>query len=367
MIKYKFSNKKDQEFAATLRKRVNAYFQENNIDKNANSKMVTKTVLLFAWYLVPYFLILFSGITNVWVLTALWITVGMGKAFVGTAVMHDSVHGSYSKDRFWSSFMKLSAAAVGVDALIWKIQHNVIHHTYTNIEDTDEDILPRYVFRFSEHQPRRWFHRFQHIYAPIFYCVPLIEWITTKDFIKVFEYRTLGFIKPGKEFAKELFGVFFRKAAYWALFLIPPFFIVDVAPMTMAMMIFVSHCVTGILLAFIFQTAHVVPFAEFIKAESEHIDKSWVAHQLFTTANYGRDKKLLTWLVGGLNFQIEHHLFPDICHIHYPQISGIVEETAKEFGLPYHYEKSFPAAVIAHLKLLKLMGQPEPKIAAAAA
>ncbi|RJE75361.1 MULTISPECIES: acyl-CoA desaturase [Reichenbachiella] len=357
MINYKFKSKEENDFWSVLRKRVNTYFKENNLEKDANRHMVIKSIALFSLYLTPFFILIFAGITNLYILMSLWVIMGLGKAFIGTAVMHDSIHGAYSKNKSYNSIVAFSAALVGVDRLIWKIQHNVIHHTYTNIEDTDEDILPRFFFRFSEHQPKRWFHRFQHIYAPIFYCVPLLEWITTKDFVKAFEYRQMGLIKKGAEFRKEFAGIFFRKLMYYVVFLVLPVLMIDIPVGTTIVMIIVSHAVTGIMLALIFQTAHVVPNASFVKAESENLDTCWASHQILTTSNYGMKNKILTWFVGGLNFQIEHHLFPDVCHVHYPAIAKIVQQTTSEYDLPYYSFPSFRSAVAGHFGMLRDLGK----------
>jgi len=355
MIKYKFENKLDREFASALRVRVNEYFADEGIQRDANVKMVVKTFAILSMYLVPYFLLILGGLTNLGLLLLLWIIMGMGKAFIGTTIMHDSIHGSYFKKKWMKSIMEFSATIVGVDKLIWHIQHNVLHHTYTNIEDTDEDILPRIVFRYSKHQPHKWFHRYQHIYAPIFYCVPLLEWITTKDFIKAFDYRRMGLIKK-KDFAWEFTKIVTRKVFYWIIFLGLPLMMINIPIWITALMIFGSHCITGIMLAMIFQTAHVVEPAEFMKEEDENLKHSWVAHQLRTTCNYGTDNKTLSWFLGGLNFQIEHHLFPDICHVHYPKVAKVVKQTAEEFNLPYHEFDSFGGALASHFTHLKEMG-----------
>ncbi len=355
MIRYKFENKLDKEFAAAMRTRVNAYFLDNEIQRNANTKMIVKTIIILSMYLIPYFLLISAGFTNLYLLMGLWMVMGIGKAFIGTTIMHDSIHGSYFKKKSMNAIMEFSAAIVGVDRLIWHIQHNVLHHTYTNIEETDEDILPRIVFRYSKNQPHKWFHRFQHIYAPIFYCVPLLEWITTKDFIKAFDYRREGLIKKS-DFPKEFTLIVIRKVFYWVVFLTLPILLIPIPMWITILMIFVSHCITGIMLAMIFQTAHVVEPAEFFKGESEHVKHSWVAHQLRTTCNYGMDHKVLSWFLGGLNYQIEHHLFPDICHVHYPAISKFVQQTVKEFDLPYYAFPSFGAAVASHFRHMKEMG-----------
>ncbi|MEO9967716.1 MAG: acyl-CoA desaturase [Reichenbachiella sp.] len=359
MIRYKFSKKQDLEFTATLKSRVNAYFQENGLNRDANSKMVIKSICLFTWYLTPYFILIFGGITSIPVLLSLWVIMGLGKAFIGTAVMHDSLHGSYSKSKTVNFWMGLSAMLIGVDSLIWKIQHNVLHHTYTNIEDTDEDILPRIVFRFSRNQPKKWFHRFQHIYAPLFYCVPLLEWLTTKDFLKAFDYKKMKLIKPGAEFRKEFAAIVLRKMFYYVFLVAVPMWLIPIPAWMTMVMILVSSGVTGIMLAMIFQTAHVVPSAAFYKVEGEEVDHSWTAHQLLTTCNYGMNDKVLSWLVGGLNFQIEHHLFPDVCHVHYPQLAPIVQQTTSEFGIPYYAVDTFGDAVASHFHMLKELGRNE--------
>ena len=356
MIRYKFENKLDREFASVLRTRVNEYFNQNAIQRDANVHMVVKTLVILSIYLVPYFFLILSGITNPFILMSLWILMGIGKAFIGTSIMHDSLHGSYSKKKVFNTMAGLSATLIGVDRLIWQIQHNVLHHTYTNIEDADEDILPRIVFRYSVHQPHKWFHRFQHIYAPIFYCVPLLEWITTKDFIKPFDYLRMGLIKKGATFRREFAGIVLRKVFYWCAFIILPVILIGIPFWATLLMIFVSHCIAGNMLAMIFQTAHVVQPAEFMKEESDHVSRSWVAHQLQTTCNYGTDNKVLSWFLGGLNFQIEHHLFPDICHVHYPKLAGIVKETAEQFNLPYYEFDTFKDALVSHFTHLKEMG-----------
>ena len=320
MIKYKFLNKKDTEFTNTLRTRVNSYFKDNGIERDANPRMFLKTFCLFTWYLTPFFILIFGGITNVPILFTLWIIMGLGKAFIGTAIMHDALHGSYSKNKTINKWMGYSAALIGVDSLVWKIQHNVLHHTYTNIEDTDEDILPRIVFRFSTNQPRKWMHQFQHIYAPLFYCVPLLEWLTTKDFLKAFDYKQMNLIKK-QEFNKEFAGIIVRKLFYYAAFIALPIYMINVPAWLTIVMLLVSSGVTGNVLAMIFQPAHVVPDVDFIKVEGDTVNQSWTAHQLHTTCNFGMHQPILTWLVGGLNFQIEHHLFSRCMPCALPEIS----------------------------------------------
>lgn len=357
MKNYKFSNESGKEFSATLRQRVNAYFKENGLSKHANTQMVVKSVIALSLYLIPFAIMLIFAIGFIPLLFALWVVMGFGKMIIGTSVMHDALHGSYSGNRQINKLMSFSAAVVGIDGDIWKIQHNVLHHTYTNIEHADEDIQPRFVMRFTPNQPRRWFHRYQYIYAPFFYGISTLVWVIFKDYNKIFQYKRLGMINKGKPFRKHLTKMIFRKILYYICFIGLPILILPV-PFWVTFLLFMSmHLVTGSLLSLIFQSAHIMPNAEFINQNEAQIQQSWIVHQLRTTTNFGMGNKFLSWCIGGLNFQVEHHLFPDICHVHYPKIAPIVQEVTREFALPYYAEKSFGAAINSHFSMLKMLGR----------
>lgn len=359
MIRYKFSQQTGKDFAITLKQRVNAYFLENALSKHATSPMVVKTILAISFLIIPYVLMLLGGFTSLLVLFSLWIAMGFAKAMIGTSVMHDALHGSYSGNKSVNLLMSLSAVGIGVDPNIWKIQHNVLHHTYTNIDDADEDIHPRYVMRFSPHQPKKWFHRYQYIYALFFYGISTLMWVGYKDFYKLVNYRKRGLIQPNKPFRALVVKVVFRKIMYYFLFLALPMIVLPI-PIWQTLLMFVAmHVVTGILLSLIFQTAHVMPTSAFIAQEEKQINQNWFIHQLNTTTNYAMNNRFISWCFGGLNHQVEHHLFPNICHVHYPKIAPIVQQTATEFSLPYYAEKSLPSAVINHFRMLKMLGRPE--------
>lgn len=355
MKSLKFSNEKTQ-FVTTLKSRVNTLFQSNGLSKTANTEMKLKSVTAFAIYLIPYFVMMMAAPSNLLLLFGLWIFMGLGMAIIGTSVMHDSLHGSYSKKKRVNYIMGMSAWLVGADATIWKFQHNVLHHTYTNIEHADEDIDPRFVLRFSPNQPRRWFHRFQHIYALFFYSISTLLWVTIKDFIKAFNYRKKGLVKSG-ELSRVLIIMVLRKASYHFLFLVLPILVLPVSTGLILTMFICMHLTAGLLLSLIFQPAHVIPTSTFIEPKDTTIQQNWYVHQLYTTSNFGLSSRLIFWFTGGLNHQIEHHLFPNICHIHYRKIGKIVRETTKEFGMPYHNQKTFWLAISNHFRMLKTLGR----------
>ena len=123
---------------------------------------------------------------------------------------------------------------------------------------------------------------------------------------------------------------------------------------------FASAFLQGIILSVIFQLAHCVEEADFPMPDEvdNRIENEWAIHQVQTTVDFARRSRLVNWYTGGLNYQIEHHLFPQICHLHYPALSKIVEETSNEFGVRYEAHQTFGAAVASHYRLLKTLGQP---------
>lgn len=356
MIQHRFSKEINREFHGTLKKRVGAYFKDNKIRKGANYQMILKSCFALSLYLIPYFIMILSGISNPFILLLLWICMGLGVATIGTSVMHDALHGSYSKRKDVNFLLSFSAMVIGVNARVWKIQHNVLHHTFTNIEHADEDIDPRFVLRFTPHQTRRWFHYYQHIYAPIFYSISTLIWVTAKDFVKLFQYRKKGLVKK-TEFLGFLIEMTGYKLLYHFVFLVLPMLLLNI-PFWLTLLMFVGmHLVTGILISLIFQTAHIMPDCRFINTQDVLIEENWAVHQIFTTTNYAMTNRTFSWFFGGLNYQIEHHLFPNICHVHYPQISKIVRDTTAEYNLPYYAQKSFRSAIINHFQMLKNLGR----------
>jgi linoleoyl-CoA desaturase len=240
----------------------------------------------------------------------------------------------------------------------WKIQHNFLHHTYTNIEGMDEDITGKGVLRFSPHSPQAWYHKYQHFYAWFLYGFMTMLWVTTKDFRQMKRYSDQDFlVKFNTTKRKEFTIMIISKIFYYFYMVFLPLYILDIAWWQVAIGFCTVQFVAGWILAFIFQLAHVVEHAEFpLPNDAGNIENEWAIHQVETTANFATKNKLISWLVGGLNFQIEHHLFPKISHVHYPAISKIIKKTCDEFDVKYIEYKRMRDAVISHTLHLKRMG-----------
>lgn len=345
-------------FYPTLRSRVNDYFSENNISRNANAAMVTKTIVLLLVYLVPLGFLYFGEISSKWLVFGLWCVMGFGMAGIGMAVMHDANHGAYSRNPKVNNLIGYLLNMVGGNADFWKIQHNVLHHTYTNVHGADEDIDTPPFLRFSPQVERKWIHRYQHWYALFFYGFLTIPWITSKELQQLNDYKKKGLIPAGRPFRNLLIRSVVWKIGYYAYLLVLPMLLTPVSPWFTLLCFLTMHYIASFLLGMIFQTAHVMPDCAFPEPdETGTMENNWAVHQLYTTTNYAPKSRFFAWYVGGLNFQVEHHLFPNICHVHYKRISAIVKQTAQEYGLPYHSQRNFLDAVREHLLMLRTLGR----------
>lgn len=360
-----FSKEHNTEFYKTLKSRVNAYFKENNISKTANAAMVFKTFALLALFLVPYGFLYQQELPKFAYFT-MWVIMGFGMAGVGLSVMHDANHGAYSRKEWVNTLVSNVMIILGGSARNWRIQHNVLHHTYTNVTDHDEDIdPPLFMLRFSPHSKHYAIHKFQHLYAWFFYGMMTLFWYLTKDYQQAYRYKKKGLIQAqGVTFGQHMFRIIFFKLLYTLLLLFLPIYFGGASWLTNVIGFLIMQFICGLILAMIFQPAHVVPSSTFpMPNNSGVVEADWAVSQLYNTANFAPKSRLFSWYVGGLNYQVEHHLFPSICHIHYKHISKIVEQTATEFHLPYHSYQTFIAALSEHTKMLKNLGKADPVLA----
>lgn len=353
----RFARETQGDFIFTLRQRVNEYFTNNKTTIYGDTQLVIKTVALLGIYLLPYFLMVFGIITNPWLIFVSWVVMGVGMAGLGLSVMHDAIHGSYSKNPRVNKFIGNIIYLIGGNAANWKIQHNRLHHSFTNVDGMDDDINVGFLMRFSPNQKKYKLHKYQHLYAWFLYGFLTLSWITSKDFLQHFKYKKQGLTRGMGGDKKLLTELIIWKVVYYAFILVLPLLFIQ-APIWVTLVSFLAmHFVAGLILSSVFQLAHVMPTSEYpIPDEKGSLENTWAIHQMLTTANFSEKSNILSWYVGGLNYQIEHHLFPNICHVHYKKISKIVRETAKEYKLEYYSQKNFVIALWNHAKMLKQLG-----------
>jgi linoleoyl-CoA desaturase len=356
-------NRRSAAFYNDLKKGVDQYFESKGLKKTGNWKLYIKTVSLGAAAVFLYILLLkvpfalFPGL----ILSGL---LGFVLASIGFNVMHDACHGSYSERKWLNNTLGLSLNALGGNAFIWKFKHNIIHHTYTNVDGIDDDIAKSPIMRQCTTQKWVPAHRFQHIYVTVVYAISSFAWVFLMDFTKYFQKRV--FNTPLQKMSRNEHLVFWLSKVLYVIFYIaiPVAFVgwkawgVGFAAM---------HVVMGLTLALVFQLAHVVEHTEFELAgiEPKQIENEWAIHQVKTTANFAPRNLIISWFVGGLNYQVEHHLFPRVSHIHYPAISKIVEETCQRHNLPYNVYPTMTGAVASHFRMMKALGKRPERLAVA--
>ncbi len=351
---------KSTDFFKTLKLRTDNYFKKNGINKHGGFKMYFKTFFMITAYLTPYFFILFGNFENLWLYSGLSVLMGVFMSGIGLSVMHDAIHGSYSKNKRVNLLFGEVINLVGGASINWKIQHNVLHHTYTNVEEFDEDIDGPSFLRFSPYAKRLKIHKFQFLYAWFFYGFLTLNWAVFADFASLVRYKKRGLIRSTSKysFGFHLFKLIMFRAAYFGYMIVVPILVTDHSLISIILNFLLMHWVAGFILSCIFQPAHIMESSTYSSVDSDsNIPNDWATNQVLNTVNFAPKARVFTWFVGGLNYQVEHHLFPSICHVHYTKLSKIVKETAEEFNLPYHVQPTFVSALWNHMKMLKELGR----------
>lgn len=355
MAKITFSNR-NNDFYQSLKSSVEEYFVNNKIKRTGDWRLFSKTIILVSAAIAMY-IILITGWVNPWTALFLCMLLGFTLASVGFSVMHDANHGSYSTKPWLNDFLGLSLNAMGASSYFWKQKHNIIHHTYTNVDGIDDDIAKSPIIRQCESQKWVPAHKVQYLYLLPVYSLSTIFWIFIMDFKKYFSHKIYT-TDAWKMNTKNHIIFWATKILYLFAYVALPIYVWGFLPWFAGYM--ALNAVMGLTLSIVFQLAHVVENTEFEHVpldETKHIETAWAEHQVKTTANFAMGNKIVSWFVGGLNFQIEHHLFPRVSHVHYPTISKIVMQKCKEFNLPYNKYDTMTEAIASHFRVMKYLGK----------
>lgn len=346
---------KGVDFFSTVRSRVESYFKTNHLSTFATPGMHLKNLLIFFACITLYLLIIMQQF-NVPILCLLMIMLGLLFATLLMNIAHDAAHGSYSQNKSLNQILSYLFDFIGRSSAIWKITHNQEHHTYTNIHGLDSDIHQSILIRLSPGDPLYWFHRYQAWYVFFLYSLSAINIFFFSSIFAIFQ--ELKKKKPAIKI-KDVIIFFLFRAVHIFLFIIIPYMVMSLSFLEILAGYFLMLLFIGLYIAIVFEVAHIVVQTEFIEENGEgKLPFEWAVHQLRTTCNFSIKNPVVCWILGGLNFQIEHHLFPQIAHGHYKNISGIVRTTAKEFNIPYNENPTIIAAIYSHLKQLNRLGQP---------
>lgn len=342
------------DFFSDLKTQVDAYFERTGKSPKGGLALYVQTAVMFAWLAGSYTLLMFVEL-NPWLAVVLAISLGLAVAGVGFNVMHDANHGSYSKHQLVNKAMRFSLDLIGGSSHLWRHKHNVLHHTYTNIEGLDTDGDAGMLLRLAPFQKWHWFHRYQHLYVWPLYAAFAIKWWFADDFRELLTGRIGGqkFPRPkAMGLMSTLLGkvLFFSWAFALPLVLHPTWWLV---PLWL-----IASATTGLMLAVVFQLAHCAGEANHYDAASTPLmPMEWAVHQVTSTIDFAHENRLLSWYVGGLNFQVEHHLFAKICHTRYPAISKIVEQVCRKHDVPYFVQPSAFRAFVSNVRYLRELGR----------
>jgi linoleoyl-CoA desaturase len=348
----------EEQFGQDVKDAAAAYFRERGISCKANAAMVAKTVILLAAFFVPYALVLTAGLPPL-VMWGLCVVMGVAMAGIGFSIAHDALHGAYAESPRLNTVLGWSFDLLGANGYMWKITHNVIHHTYTNIQGVDEDLEVSPLLRLSPRSAYRPVHRWQHYYALGAYSLSTLNWVFWKDF-DYFLRRRLGPYEGRRHPRAEVLRLLGCKALYGAWAIVLPLVVLPLAWWQVAIGFLTAHLVGGTILGVVFQLAHVVEeTAQPAAGADGRMPEPWMVHEMRTTANFSTASRWVSWYVGGLNFQIEHHLFPKTCSVHYPALSRIVREVAARHGIPYYEHRTLTGAIRSHWRMLRRLAAGE--------
>lgn len=356
-VSYTQGNK--PEFMSDLRGKVQEFFEQQQASEQGNLNLLLQTVFMLALYIIPYLLMMFGVVESLSIAFICWVLMGFGMAGIGMVTMHDANHQAFSPNYKTNYWLSKSLYLLGGFPPNWRHQHNTMHHGYPNVEGMDEDIAPVGILRLSPHKPLKKIHRFQHIYAWFLYGLMTFSWVFMKDYKQLTGYRKRKIVlSNNKSYAYLFTDLIVTKLVYYFALIVLPILVLPFAWYWTILFFLVMHFIAGLILGVIFQTAHVVDTSIYpLPDKNGLMQNSWAEHQLLTTSDFAPKNKILSWLIGGLNYQVEHHLFPNISHVHYPKIAGIVRDTAKNHGLPYHIQKGFFNGIAAHARMLKRLGR----------
>ena len=354
MARVTFNNRPNP-FYTTLKSEVKNYFTENHIPSTGNGLLYFKTLLFLSVAIYLYIQVVFF--TPVWWLALpMCMLFGINAAFIGFNIMHDGCHGSYSEKDWINNIMGLTLNLLGSNAFLWKTKHNVAHHTYTNIDGLDADITQTSLLRLAPTQPLLKIHQYQHIYGMFLYALISIAWVFHGDFTKYFSHKVLS--TEIKDFStKEHITFWVSKVFYVIIYLIIPIYMLGFSTFIVGFL--TMNLSLGLVLALVFQLAHVVEIAEFENATDADlsIEHEWAIHQVNTTVNFATNNRIVSFFLGGLNFQVEHHLFPKVSHVHYPNIQQIVKKVCEQYNLQYRQYPTVSQAIASHFRMLKQLGK----------
>ncbi len=355
MPQVSFSKDKRQ-FHIELNQRVNEYFKTKQLSQRGNAKLFFKAFFMLGSLFTLWAVLVFMQPLALWLNIVLLMVFGTFMAFIGFNVMHDSCHGAFSNNSVVNDVFGYSMNLLGAECRFWKVKHNVLHHTFTNIDGVDDDIFKPPFLRMSPNQPYRKIQKYQAWYMILLYSISVLFWVYWMDFAKYFTNKVHTTDLPKKKLVDHV-SFWGTKLFHIGFYIIVPGLVLGFK--TAFVGYFIAMLTLGVVISIVFQLAHVVEGAAYADAQATgviEVDEDWAIYQMQSTFDFCPDNAFLTWSLGGLNYQVEHHLFPKVSHVHYPAIRKIVKEVALKYGVQHNEFSSFWSAVKSHFGMMHHLG-----------
>jgi linoleoyl-CoA desaturase len=354
MNKLKFIKDEGSDFYKELIEKVEKHFSERNIDKTGNKVMIFKIILYFSLDILFYSLMITS--TTILGFYTFYLLMGLSILLTAFNISHDAAHGVAVKSKFLNKFLfSLSFNLQGNNAYVWGKNHNESHHLYTNVEGSDIDVLNNPLFRMTENQELKWFHRYQFIYAPFLYLLYSLNWFFFRETLMLINYssRTIKIKIPKNEVIKLIL----YKLLYIGYMIILPIYLLPLGWLVVLFAFLLNHFMVSIIFVGVLGVSHLSDFVQHPIADKDNkLDMSWPKLQMCTSIDYNADSTFFNWTLGGFNAHALHHLLPNMCHVHYLEILPIFKELSKKHGLIY-MEMPYRKALASHFRFLKMTGK----------
>jgi linoleoyl-CoA desaturase len=352
--KLKFSKDEGSEFYKELNSEVEKHFAEKGISRSGNKRMMFKIILYFSLDILFYTLMITS--TTAIGFYVFYLLMGLSVLLTAFNISHDAAHGVAVKSKFWNNLLfSLSFNLQGNNAYVWGKNHNESHHLYTNVEGSDIDVLNNPLFRMTESQELKWFHRYQFLYAPFLYLLYSINWFFLRETSMLLNYssRTIKIEIPRIEVVKLIV----YKLLYIGYMIILPIYLLPFGWGTVLLAFLLNHFLVSLLFVGVLGVSHLSDYVEHPVADDDNkLNMSWPKLQMCTSVDYNAGSTFFNWTLGGFNAHALHHLLPNICHVHYLEILPIFRTLAKKHGLVY-MEMTYRKSLASHFRFLKGMGR----------
>ena len=350
-LKYKY---KEDEIVKILNDRVHTYFTKNNKTRFGNLELFIKIIFIFSMMIGSYVAIV-SNYFSPWMTLVFAILFGFSSTMLGFNVAHDAAHHAVSKYKWINNLLARSMSLVGCSSYVWHLRHNLSHHAHCNIPEYDWTTYAHKRILTSSSNPFvRWLSKYPHYYTPFLYCFYFIFLTFYKDF-DVFYSSQIGKSCIHHPSKKDHFLFLLSKILYYFIIIILPFILVDLSWWQIVLGYLIMYATSGFIFSIIAIPPHLMEDAVFMQLEDDALHSNRFIHNTETTTDVAINSKVINWIFGGFNTHIIHHLYPNICHVHYIPLTKILKEAMNEHG--YHYkETTLIGSIKSHLRFLRKLG-----------